>query len=1060
MNSIFYTLSNHLKAARLQPRRLFAALLIVVLYVNLATAAPQQKHRPRHTAPATQKQPTATRPTGASDDEPEDPALVAERNRLAAENAVAQASRERELLARRLTAQTPVDKLWADYRRIFPFHSQAICLSQSASDGSRTLIISEPPPHVTLGQILLTVGEHLLNYQVKKHTIGYDGWVKDVALAIRGDEQEVSALLSLLNRQLFYTSYKSYVLPLPATVRPQRYELDLKVTADEIEHWLVAEKGRLVPVLGGEAVSLADLAARQSSGVYFTLARGLVGWWIPRGRSLSEYKAQARQFSLDTDLIVGALANAAGILVLGRERAVPVDLLPPLRVETLILLADVQQGQAGELKQSYERNHTFAGRIEGGRDWAPILLSPELRDTEYGSLLNVTDQLLKGWSNNGETQYINFAYPPPTRWAFPAALPNALNAAELTYNWNTKGAGYTVSFGNHSVLALNRSGALPVSYIPEGMAAKPTRAVTAAEDTAYDFFAGQSDANLVRVVQYAALYQIFSAFDIARSRTPLPADPYPDRLLKSLTDRLAAELRETPPAQLSAMSRELAPFFYDRKKLLADVAEQRARNLEELKTQIAEALSKAGYRRGTQQYDEVFARELAKNQARVDEHYVKEQERIEQQAADRVAGYLQVAARGAPAVAERDVEIRRQILSAYAGYRELPRVYAEEVGRRAEGWLHTPVVVISWNADRLAVGGHNLDAKVTKVIASEAAPVGQPRVDRLGNVIVNPRDVARVNSLIRPAGRNDRAAPSELEAILRNSLAHAAPAAPRSRAEALNISAPPPGKPPIGRPPISAGDAGGPHDGFGWGGGERPAGPLLIADDFRARKQETPNLIEFKRRGGIFEVRHSEYGPGLATLTYEDGVDALLSVIRERPKEAGPITVGLDGIPEQKGAALIDLLQTLADAEGYNHEIIGLMSGEPRLTNDQGSESGEILVTELESLPSGESQRTVSLGGLSARLTFKSLISRTGIEAITQRVARAFQGLLRQFRGQYQSRRFQVQMARAIRKIEKRTGAVFNFRVKYQDGKGDVYIGRLNEKRKNTLSIAGASKAA
>lgn len=1068
-NLIFYILSNQSKAARLQAHYLLVVLAVIVLCLNLTVAAPQQKHPSRRAKPSTQKPPTATTATNASDNESEDPVLVAERNRLAAERAAIQVTRERELVARRLTAQTPGDELWAGYRQTFPFHSQVIALSAPASDGSRTLIISEPPPHVTLVEILLTIGDHLLNYKLKKHPIGYDGWAKDLVLAIKGDDQEVSTLLSLLNHQLFFTSYKSYVLQLPVTIKPLHYELDLKITADEIERWLVTENEQLVPVIGGEAISWARLATQQSSSVYFTLKGGLIGWWIPKGYNLRDCKSQARQFSLDADLIIGALANAAGILVLGRERVVPVDLLPPLRVETLILLADIQQGQAGELKQSYERNHAFAGRIEDGRDWAPILLSPELRDTEYGSLLNITDQLLKGWSNNGETRYVNFAYPPPPRWAFAAALPDMLHAAELTYNWNTKGAGYTVGFGSHGVLALNRCGALPVSYIPEGRAGKPTRAVATVEDTAYDFFAGLSDPNLVRVVQYAAIYQIFSAFNIARSHTPLPADPYPDRLIKSLTDRLTTELRQTPPAQLFVIASKLAPLIYDRKKLLADVAEQRTKNLEEIKTQISEALISAGYRRGTTQYDEIFARELAKSQERMNEHYAKEQARIEQQAADHIARDLQDAARGTPATTERDVALRHQILSAYASHRQLPRTYAQEIDSRAARWLHTPVVVISWNNDHKAIGGHNLDAKVTKIIASEAAPVGRPRIDRLGNVLINPRDLPKVRSLIRPTGRNDRLPPFELEAILRDSLARTASAVPRSRVEALNISTPPPGKPPIGRLPISAAgtSGGGPHDRFGWGG-ERPSGPLLIADDFRTRRQETPNLIEFSRRSTRFELRHSEYGPELAALTYEDGVDALLDVIRTRAEQAGPITIRLDGIPDQKATALIKLLQARVDAEGYKHVIVGLTRSEVRPTDSYDFARGEVRVTELERLPSGESQREMLLevpslragdraGVIESRLTFESFTSRAGIEAITQRILRAIQGLLRQFRGQYQSRRFQAEMARAIRKIEKRTGAEFNFRVKFRDGKGDIYIGRRNEERENAPSSASAS---
>jgi hypothetical protein len=70
-----------------------------------------------------------------------------------------------------------------------------------------------------------------------------------------------------------------------------------------------------------------------------------------------------------------------------------------------------------ELKQSYERNQFFAGRLQDGvfrdMDWATIFLSPELINTELGSTLNITDQMFKSWSMGGQVYYHNFHYPRP-----------------------------------------------------------------------------------------------------------------------------------------------------------------------------------------------------------------------------------------------------------------------------------------------------------------------------------------------------------------------------------------------------------------------------------------------------------------------------------------------------------------------------------------------------------------------------------------------------------------------------------------------------------------------
>ena len=168
-----------------------------------------------------------------------------------------------------------------------------------------------------------------------------------------------------------------------------------------------------------------------------------------------------------------------------------------------------------ELSQSYERNQMFAGKLGNGKDWAPIHLSDELKHTEYGSLLNITDQLLKSWSQNGNTHYEFFNYQIPTEWAFKKPLSKSLNTQGVTFNWNTKGAAYLIKYDDYEVTALNRTGALPISYFPEGdIDDYSERQAKRMEEVAYEYFSSQIDPNLIRVVQYAALYQIFSNYNV------------------------------------------------------------------------------------------------------------------------------------------------------------------------------------------------------------------------------------------------------------------------------------------------------------------------------------------------------------------------------------------------------------------------------------------------------------------------------------------------------------------------------------------------------------------
>ena len=108
-----------------------------------------------------------------------------------------------------------------------------------------------------------------------------------------------------------------------------------------------------------------------------------------------------------SDVVVGASwSGTDALLIVGRQRQVPLDVLPPLRFETFALLADVD---ARELAQSYERTTPFAGKLRAGdyanADWAPIYLSDPLIDSEFGALLNITDQMLKSWSSAGDIDY-------------------------------------------------------------------------------------------------------------------------------------------------------------------------------------------------------------------------------------------------------------------------------------------------------------------------------------------------------------------------------------------------------------------------------------------------------------------------------------------------------------------------------------------------------------------------------------------------------------------------------------------------------------------------------
>ena len=255
-----------------------------------------------------------------------------------------------------------------------------------------------------------------------------------------------------------------------------------------------------------------------------------------------------------SDVILGAVATQDAVAVVARQRVADFIQMPPLRVESVLQLASAN---ADELMQSYDRNHILAGRVEGkeGYDWAPVYLSDLLIDSEYGSLLNLADQILKSWSNNGSTRYVNFDYRDPLHWVFPTGLDqivNVKNGGSLRYNWNTKGDYYRVKFGDAEILALVRTGALPITYDVPG------RDMRKEEDQAFVWFAQQNDSILARVVQYTTLYEIFHTYNL-RSAVVIPLNTHPERvqLLRKMASELIDKMRQIPAEKLSSMPDKL-----------------------------------------------------------------------------------------------------------------------------------------------------------------------------------------------------------------------------------------------------------------------------------------------------------------------------------------------------------------------------------------------------------------------------------------------------------------------------------------------------------------------
>jgi len=238
---------------------------------------------------------------------------------------------------------------WKQFRSQHNFHIQTLAASDPHADGSRTLIISEPPPHVTLDH-LRGLAPALGNVSVMTHTIGHGGWVKDVIATVPAqNEQQWRDLTSILNQYLFFTTYKGTVLSVSPPANKRSYKLDVNIPAVVLGQWLQSWDATFVPLLGGTPESLKDIVQHSEAGVFFSRRPGLALWVFPKSEDLRNFRIEGREFVLDSDLILGGFSTGEAAVVIGRERVVPVDSLPPLRMGTILQLASVG---SDELAQS------------------------------------------------------------------------------------------------------------------------------------------------------------------------------------------------------------------------------------------------------------------------------------------------------------------------------------------------------------------------------------------------------------------------------------------------------------------------------------------------------------------------------------------------------------------------------------------------------------------------------------------------------------------------------------------------------------------------------------
>lgn len=421
-------------------------------------------------------------------------------------------------------AAAVADSIHKDFRKKYRFHYQTIGMV-SFADSSRMILLSDLPPHFETDSISSIFSKFTHKVELRKHPIGYDGYVTDLMILLGNATQEnCDNLIKKLNKELFFSEYKPVVTPLPVEQKRQYFakeNIDYQITLNEFNIWFMEDgEGFITLDDTNQVMTVSDMFANQSRGVFFSRLPGFVAWAIAKNEDIAGQVSDIRQFTLDADLILGALADSSTLVIIGRERQSPLHELPPLQIESILLLASTTEK---ELSQSLDINDLMAGKMNNGRDWCPTYLSRELENTEFGDLMTITDVLLKDWSERGTIQEGYYRYPEPGYYPFDKPLFRKLGLSELVYNWNTAGAMYAIDCEGYTIYTLNRTGSLPVSYFNSQERSESIG--YRYESQAYHYFATLCNTDLARVVQYTALYQLFIDNNISYSGNTYPAFP-------------------------------------------------------------------------------------------------------------------------------------------------------------------------------------------------------------------------------------------------------------------------------------------------------------------------------------------------------------------------------------------------------------------------------------------------------------------------------------------------------------------------------------------------------
>lgn len=612
------------------------------------------------------------------------------------------------------------DSVYNLFRKNYRMHYQTIGTA-SFSDSSRLILIAEPAPFFemdSLESICKSYTHEIVNHSFK---IGYDGRIADLMIILgNATTENVDSLVKRISKKLYLSDYKPNAINLLSKNKRAYYasnDLDYLISLSDFDSWFFNDEELFIDSKDtSKAITVNQIFQKKRRGVFFSKAPGLVAWSLQRNGDISKQIKDIRQFALDGDLILGALRDSTTLVIIAREREMPLEMLPPLRVETILLIASIS---AKELSQSLDINDCMAGKMPNGQDWCPTYLSKELENTELGHLLTITDILLKDWSESGTIAEAYYNYPSPGHYPFDKPLFKKLGISQLVYNWNTANTMYAIDQPSHTIYTLNRTGALPVSYFNSQERSESIGSVY--ERQAGNYFAHCRNTDIARVVQYTALYQLFMDNGIHYKGKLIPSSfpknkPY---LLAKPCRELMDKLKSLSDSQIEHICDSLALIHF-RAYGEKEIQKQLRQNEQEYHFTYTEEHQREIYRSASQNQKQYMVNEFINVRSLLNslsaEKYdklirylsyprgtlVNNQERYNRMLQAQKVNHL------LRTIGKNNLPLLGYDLSKVRDY------YVSNLSNSGSRYLKTPSVIITYN-DMLTTGGHNISSKINRV---------------------------------------------------------------------------------------------------------------------------------------------------------------------------------------------------------------------------------------------------------------------------------------------------------------------------------------------------------